>query len=129
MSSPVHLVFELQCEGTSNFSPSSALTHVNSRPKKKNVLDRCAGIHAFLATLVALHFTPVSESVGDSFELGSSPRTSVAWSLRACLRRDHQQCWSSLVIVPHPLHIFKKPDFCLHIGRIAPLLIHVNAEF
>ena len=25
--------------------------------------------------------TPVSESVGDSFGLGASPRTSVAWSL------------------------------------------------
>ena len=36
----------------------------------------------FLATLVALHFTPVSESVaGQSFGLQLS---SVAWSLRAC---------------------------------------------
>ena len=37
---------------------------------------------SFLATLVALHFTPVSERVaGQSFGLQPS---SVAWSLRAC---------------------------------------------
>ena len=34
----------------------------------------------FLATLVALHFTPVSESLSRWAEF----RTSVAWSLRAC---------------------------------------------
>ena len=31
---------------------------------------------AFLATLVALHFTPVSESVGDSFGLADCPAMS-----------------------------------------------------
>ena len=35
---------------------------------------------SFLATLVALHFTPVSESVSRWAEF----RTIVAWSLRAC---------------------------------------------
>ena len=43
----------------------------------------------FLATLVALHFTPVSVSVGDSFGLGSSPRTTIAWSLRACCQHTN----------------------------------------
>ena len=38
-------------------------------------------IITFLATLVALHFTPVSEKVSEWAEF----RTSVAWSLRACL--------------------------------------------
>ena len=37
----------------------------------------------FLATLVALHFTPVSESLSRWAEF----RTSVAWSLRACFQR------------------------------------------
>ena len=37
----------------------------------------------FLATLVALHFTPVSKRVIHSFGLQPS---SVAWSLRACFR-------------------------------------------
>ena len=37
----------------------------------------------FLATLVALHLTPVSEWVGEWAEF-CEPDTSVAWSLRAC---------------------------------------------
>ena len=40
-------MFQLRREDTSNFSPCSDPTHVNSCPKKKTVLDRCAGIYAF----------------------------------------------------------------------------------
>ena len=40
----------------------------------------CGLLRRFLATLVALHFTPVSESLSRWAEF----RTSVAWSLRAC---------------------------------------------
>ena len=56
-----------------------------------------------LAALVALHFTPVSESVaGHRFGLGSGPRTSVAWSLRACLvgnllNQCNQRSWPEII--------------------------------
>ena len=40
-------MFQLRREDTSNFSPCSDPTHVNSCPQKKTVLDRCAGIYAF----------------------------------------------------------------------------------
>ena len=46
----------------------------------------------FLATLVALHFTPVSESLSRWAEF----RTSVAWSLRACFQgQPLDLCWIS----------------------------------
>ena len=48
---------------------------------QENVVVRTEDFHLFLATLVALHFTPVSKRVSRSFGLQPS---SVAWSLRAC---------------------------------------------
>ena len=54
------------------------------------VIQKCHLIHfVFLATLVALHSTPVSEWVsGQSFGLRPS---SVAWSLRACFNFSFSQ--------------------------------------
>ena len=53
-------------------------------PVSHSIRDQSLRLASFLATLVALHFTPVSESVSQSVS-GSQFRTSVAWSLRACL--------------------------------------------
>ena len=59
---------------------SAAPKNAASNPTSKslNLLFRYR-VSPFLATLVVLHFTPVSKSLG-----GSQFRTSVAWSLRAC---------------------------------------------
>ena len=59
---------------------SAAPKNAASNPTSKslNLLFRYR-VSPFLATLVVLHFTPVSKSLG-----GSQFRTSVAWSLQAC---------------------------------------------
>ena len=62
---------------------------------QENVVVRTEDFHLFLATLVALHFTPVSKRVSHSFGLQPS---SVAWSLRACYQ-DNQVYGTKLIAI------------------------------
>ena len=56
--------------------------NLQDSPILGSAMQYVCNMYDFLATLVALHFTPVSKSVsGRSFGLQPS---SVAWSLRAC---------------------------------------------
>ena len=67
---------------------------------EKATLDFDVDMLSFLAMLVALHFTPVSQSVGHWTEF----RTGVAWSLRACSCRTNIDS-ISIILMPLMLQL------------------------
>ena len=64
----------------------------------------------FLATLVALHLTPVSEWVGEWAEF-REPDTSVAWSFRACFLPPLPSSSPSITLLLFCPYLFLFPCF------------------